>query len=198
MILSILIATTEDRHEMFMELMMEFQKQIRLLNATDKIEIIPFEDNKEISIGAKRQKLLEQATGDWIVFFDSDDKPYEWYCKRILDAIEGHPDIDCIGMSIFMTTDGKRPQNCCHSLMYPEWKEKVDNWDFVRNITHFNPVKRHLALQTGFKDLRFGEDKDYSDRLFPLLTKEHFIADPMFHYRYTTHMQHNKKYGIKN
>lgn len=198
MILSILIATTEERTEMFELLLSEFNKQIRLLDAKHKIEILSKKDNKEMTIGAKRQWLLENASGKWIVFFDDDDKPYDWYCKNILDAIHDNPHIDCIGMNIYMTTDGKRPQKCCHSLKYENWKENVDGWDYVRNITHFNPVLREKAIQIGFEDIRFGEDKIYSDRISKILKSEKYIIEPMFHYRYTTHTPHLKKYGFNS
>lgn len=198
MILSILIATTDERSEMFELLIQEFNKQIRLLDAADKIEIVSKKDNKEMTIGAKRQWLLENANGKFIVFFDDDDKPYDWYCKNILDAIENHPHIDCIGLNIYMTTDGKRPQKCCHSLKYNHWDENVDGWDYVRNITHFNPVLKSKALQVGFTDIRFGEDKLYSDQISSILKAEKYIAEPMFHYRYTTTIPHLQKYGFKN
>lgn len=197
MTLSILICTTVDRRPMFEQLKGYFEKQIADLSLEDQVELLYIEDNKEMSVGSKRQKLLEMATGDWIVFFDSDDMPSDKYVYLVYEAIRNNPDIDCIGINIRMTTNGNRPQKCCHRLLYPEWMNNFDGWDYVRNITHFNPVKRALALQTGFKDMRFGEDKDYSDRLLPLLKKEFYIREPLFHYRYSSSEPHKKKYGIK-
>lgn len=194
--LSILIATVNEREQMFAQLKQEFARQI-MFDYKDQVELISISDDKELSIGSKRQQLLEKATGDWIVFFDDDDWPYKYYVHEIMQAILTYKDIDCIGINVFMTTDGKRPQKCCHRLLYPVWQDNKDGWDYVRNITHFNPVRREFALTTGFKDMRFGEDKDYSDRLFPLLTKEHYIELPLFHYRYTTKIPHQQKYGFK-
>jgi len=96
-----------------------------------------------------------------------------------------------------MTTNGDRPQLCCHSLKYKEWANNVDGYHYVRNVTHFNPVRKELAIRVGFKDLRFGEDKEYSDRLTQLCKTEVFINRKLFHYRYTNKEPHNKKYGIK-
>lgn len=195
--LSILIATVKEREVLFNSLLTELNKQIRRENAKEEVEIVVISDNKEISIGLKRQKLLEMASGTWIVFFDDDDYPFEYYVRAILDAIDSPIQNDCIGINVFMTTDGARPQKCCHRLKYANWENDVDGWDYVRNITHFNPVLRTKALEVGFKDLRFGEDKDYSDRLFPLLTREIYIEAPLFYYRYSTAIKHNQKYGIK-
>ncbi len=194
--LSILIATTIDRRDMFNNLFIEFNTQIALLNLRNQVEVIYIEDNKQMSIGNKRNELLKLASGEWIVFFDSDDKPNKKYVELIYNAVINNEDIDCIGINVNMTTNGSNPQKCCHRFKYPEWKTNFDGWDYVRNITHFNPVKKDKALQTGFKDLRFGEDKDYSDRLYPLLTKEFYIEEPLFDYLYTNKQSHNQKYGI--
>lgn len=195
--LSILIATVYDRQEDFTQLTEKLTKEILKFELSNYVEVLYIQDNKELSVGAKRQKLLEKATKDYIVFFDDDDWPYDMYVKSVFDAINHISNPDCIGINVDMTTNGANPQTCCHSLQYPEWKDKIDGWDYVRNVTHFNPVRRGLALQAGFKDIRFGEDKDYADRLTPLCKSELFIVKPLFHYRYSNKIQHNIKYGIK-
>lgn len=191
MTLSILIATTIDRRSLFTRLYAEFIHQKK----NHPVEVLFEEDNKQLSIGAKRQKLLERATSDYIVFFDSDDFPMGDYIESILKALESEP--DCVGMLIKMTTNGLKEQVCCHSLRYKEWKERVDGYDYVRNVTHFNPVRRELALSVGFKNIRFGEDRIYSDAVTKLCKTEVFINRPLFHYRYSTSVPHKKKYGIR-
>lgn len=197
-VLSILIPTVIERNEDFIKLHAAMVALIRKQKLHHQIEIVYLQDNKEISIGAKRQKLLELAKGDWIVFFDDDDKLYKNYIADIYNAIINNPGIDCIGIVIDMLTNGANPQTCCHRLAYPEWKDNVDGYNYVRNITHRNPVKRQLAMQVGFEDLRFGEDKLYSDKITQLCTKEFFIEQPNFLYNYSTAQPHNQKYGITN
>lgn len=198
MVLSILIASTVDRREMTYILVQKIKHQIYSNFLFNVIEIIVEEDNKEMSIGAKRQLMIEKAKGKFVVHFDSDDMPTNDYVTKIYQAIIDNPDIDCIGINVSMTTNGKHPQKCCHSLKYPEWKTgPVDGWDYVRNITHFNPVLRELALKAGFKDIRYGEDIDYATRLYPMLKKEFYIDEPLFHYRYSSKEPHKQKYGIK-
>lgn len=194
-ILSILICTTLDRRELFKKLYYEFFVQTKDL----PVEVLFEEDNKEISVGAKRQKLLLRAKGTHIMYFDSDDWPMTYYVEEILKALEKNP--DCVGFLIAMTTNGQRPQVCCHSLRYKEWKgdgrTKIDGYDYVRNVTHFNCVRRELALQVGFNDLRFGEDRVYSDAVTKLCKTEVFINKKMFHYRYSNKIPHKLKYGLK-
>lgn len=190
-ILSILICTTIDRRELFKKLYYEFFVQTKGL----PVEVLFEEDNKELSVGAKRQKLLLRAQGKYIVFFDSDDWPQEFYVKEILKALEKEP--DCVGFLIHMTTNGVRPQVCCHSLRNKVCAENVNGYDYVRWVTHFNPVKREIALQVGFKDLRYAEDKPYWDGVTKLCKTEVFINKKMFHYRYSNKIPHKLKYGLK-
>lgn len=193
--LSILICTTIDRRPMFDVLHAEFFRQ----TAGKPVEVLYLEDNKEISVGKKRQNLLEMAKGEYIVYFDSDDFPSPTYVDDILLALSPgyrQPAPDCVGFMIHMTTNGTKPQTCCHSLKYKRWASNVDHFDYVRSVTHFNPVRRELALQVGFEDMRFGEDKVYSDKITPLCQTEAFIPKKLFHYRYTK-QDHNERYGIK-
>lgn len=148
-----------------------------------------------MSIGLKRQRLLDISRGSYIVYFDDDDFPMPHYIAEILTALQTKP--DCVGFEISMTTDGKNPKTCCHSLQFPEWKNNHAGYDYVRNVTHFNPVKSYIAKMVGFTDTRFGEDKEYADKITKLCRTETFIKKPMFNYRYSTKVPHNQKYGIK-
>ena len=207
MILSILICSIEERAEklsILKELLISQSMMLRENADCDlshrDVEILTEVDNKQISIGAKRQKLLEKAKGDWIVFFDDDDIPSYNYIKVILSAIKNNTTIDCIGIRGIMTTNGIHSKSWCHRLGYKIEGDghtpHASGYDYVRPIIHFNPVRRELALKAGFKDLRYGEDMDYAERLNPLLTKEYFIDEILFHYRYSTDQSHKKKYGI--
>jgi len=162
----------------------------------DEIEILFECDNKEISVGAKRQKLLERATGEYIVFIDDDDWVADFYVSEILKAIKYTP--DCIGFLIDCDIEGVK-SNAKASLRYKEWQENVDGFKYVRSIYHKTPVKREIALQVGFSDKRFGEDYEYSQRIMPLLKTEVFINKVMYYYIYRSKNQTaNERYGIKS
>jgi hypothetical protein len=195
--LSILIPTVIERADRFAELYPELSAQAHINNVynENKVEVLFIRDNKEISIGKKRQQLLEMAQGEYIVFFDDDDFPEAYYISEIIDALKQNP--DSVGFKIKMTTNGTHHKLCCHRFKYKNWAENIDGFDYVRGITHFNPVLRKYALQAGFKDMRFGEDKDYSDRLMQLVQNELYIDKVLFHYRYSNQTEHNKKYGIR-
>lgn len=192
--LSILIATVEGREHSFEKVRQAFDAQINEGGFFGDVEIVSKKDNKEMSIGNKRQWLLENCSGDYIVFFDDDDHPFPFYLDEVMKALDTNP--DCVGFLIHMTTNGNKPQTCCHSLRFKQWAYKRAGYDYVRNVTHFNPVRRKFALEAGFKDMRFGEDKDYADRVTPLCTDEAFIPKKLFHYQYK-YEHPSTKYGIE-
>jgi glycosyltransferase involved in cell wall biosynthesis len=200
MILSILICSIEERSEQFSRLLKELYSQVYKFN--NEVEILNCIDNKQMSVGRKRQILLEQAKGDWVVYFDDDDIPSKSYVSLILDAIKWNSDIDCIGINGIMTTNGENPKTWCHRLgllIRGNGLQKLESgYDYERPIIHFNPVKRAKALECGgFKDIRYGEDMDYAERLNKILTKEYFINQQLFHYNYSDLIPHAQKYGIR-
>jgi glycosyltransferase involved in cell wall biosynthesis len=157
----------------------------RLLNVldpqrTDEVEIIIESDDGQMAIGKKRNILLKKATGDYISFVDDDDLVTTHYVGKVLQAIETKP--DCVGLQGIITFQGKSPRIFIHSMKYDKWFE--ENNVYYRCPNHLNPVKRDIALQVMFPENNFGEDRDYSQRLFPLLKNEVHINDTIYHYLY--------------
>lgn len=173
--LSILICSLASRADKLQRLMNVLQPQIN-----EAVELLIKTDNGEIPIGKKRNLLLEEATGTYIAFVDDDDLVSEDYVKKILEAIESNP--DCCGIQGIITFQGQGARMFIHSLKYKEWFEQ--NNIYYRCPNHLNPVKREIALQVKFPETNFGEDKDYSTRLFPLLKEERFISGVVYHYLY--------------
>lgn len=186
--LSILIPTVYGREEKLKALMDILEPQV-----ADKreVQILTYKDNKTISIGKKRQELLEAAIGEYVVFIDDDDLVSEEYVNEILNNIGS----DAIGFLIQCTFDGRNKCIARASSKYKDWGEHKDGFRYVRSIYHKTPVRRELALKAGFKDMRFGEDYDYSMRLNPLIQTEAFINRIMYFYQYEEE-DFNSKYGI--
>lgn len=193
MILSILIATIVERKHSFDELIAEIDHQIFKYGFENDIEVCFISDNKELSIGEKRQMLLQMSKGEYIVYIDDDDMINDNYIIDIMQALEQKP--DCVGMKILYTYDGENPRTCIHSIKYTHWHD--DGVTYFRGCTHFNPVKKSLAIKVGFKPIRYAEDRPYSDALTLLCKNEIFIDKYLFQYRYSSKVPHNKKYGIQ-
>jgi hypothetical protein len=108
-------------------------------------------------------------------------------------------DVDCVSVKIQMTTNGVNPQLCIHRLRCPMAGGRLAqryHCDWIRPITHFNPVLRTLALKAGFGNERYGEDVLYWNRINRLVKKDYWIPDILFHYNYSDKTPHNEKYGI--
>lgn len=188
--LSILLATVLQRAALFAKLHAHLQAQAE----GRSVEILVACDNKEISIGKKRQNLLEQAAGDYVCFVDDDDWVADDYVDRILAALEPSP--DCVGFLITCTTNGKNPVKAITSMRYKEWGENRDGYAHVRTPYHKTPVKREIALAVGFPDLRYAEDKPFAKGITARIHTEVFIPHVMYFYRFNAE-PFNKKYGIK-
>ena len=186
---SILLATVENRAELFAKLHAELTRQA--LNKP--VELVIACDKKEISIGKKRQNLLESAVGDYVAFVDDDDFIAEDYVDSILAALETSP--DCVGFEIICTQNGRNPQRAIASIKYPDWCEGKDGYTYNRSIYHKTPVKRSIALKVGFKDMRYGEDRIYSRGVMQHVRTMKFIAKPMYFYRFRSE-NFASKYGI--
>lgn len=188
MILSILIPSTYDRQRMTEKLRSFIQRQ-----CPESVEILVEYDNRELSIGDKRQKMLEMAKGEWVVQIDSDDWVSPTYISQVLTALTQNP--DCVGHRISCSGTPGRTESA--SNKYPEWCENKYGFHYIRTPYPKTPIRRSICLEVGFKDLRYGEDHDFSIRLKEsgLIKTEVYIDSVLYFYRYK-HMDHNKKYGI--
>ena len=188
--LSILICSLYGRHESLDTLLHILDDQ-----KDNQIEILIEKDNGVMTIGAKRNILLERAQGEYMCFVDDDDVVSDNYISKILEAIETKP--DCCGIEglIFMRPrirnrdryspkrwlQGQRVQRkFIHSIRYKTWFE--EHHIYYRCPNHLNPVKRELALQVMFPSLNNEEDRDYSIRLLPLLKTEVYIKGIIYNY----------------
>lgn len=226
MTLSILVCTISSRTEKLEKLIdvlspEESRDMSILANDTDEgdryfiwkywhnnYEILVYSDNKEISVGLKRQRLLESATCNYIVFVDDDDTVKSDYIKKILQTIWKSPVdnhkynnlkiLDSIGFKIECDMEGKK-ELAIASNKYSDWCENKDGFRYCRTPYHKTPIKREIALQIGYKDMRFGEDYDYSKRLKEsgLIKNEVFIDEVMYYYNYK-YENPKTKYGIQD
>jgi hypothetical protein len=188
--LTICIPSVQERHHIFTELFNHISKQI--IDPLE-VEILCDIDNKEVSIGAKRQRMLQKALGKYITMVDDDDFVADDYVEKILKAIESNPDF--IGFEIECSGIAGKTESVSNS--WNDWGEKVGGFDYVRTPYHKSPIKTEIARQIGFKDMRYAEDYDFSKRLkqSSLIQNEVFIQKIMYFYRFKDE-PHNKKYGI--
>jgi glycosyltransferase involved in cell wall biosynthesis len=149
---------------------------------TPDIEVLVDTDNREVTTGEKRNRLLEAAKGEYVAFVDDDDTISDNYCSLILNAIESKPDV--VGMKGIYYVSGVYVGVFEHSIKYRSWQTLNGNI-FLRNPNHLSPIRREYSLMAKFPCITFAEDKEYSTRLLPLLKTEVMIETPIYNYMAT-------------
>lgn len=76
-----------------MNLSAEIARQIEEAGAGGSVEHLILCDNRQRTIGAKRQALVETARGDYIAFVDDDDLVAPDYVHALLEAMRQAPDV---------------------------------------------------------------------------------------------------------
>ena len=182
--LSILICTLYDRASDLNKLMNVLQPQV-----VKDVEILTELDGGELSTGAKRNKLLKRARGDYVAFIDDDDLVSTDYVSKLLKAIDTNPDCCSLQGQISMTErikgrsrrKRKRVNKIfIHSLRYDSWFEK--DRVYYRCPNHLNAIKRSIALQVMFVEVDRGEDRTFSEMIYPLLNTEEWVQGTIFFY----------------
>ena len=203
--LSILICSIPKRYVFLTNLISCFQKQLGEPVKTEYIKDMPCElhrlnygevelliaiDDEKLSIGNKRNLLLNNSFGEYIAFFDDDDEPTPIYISEVMNGI--NQGVDACSLHGELTTNGINPQIFLHSKEYKGWYEK--NKILYRFCNHLNCIKKQIALQVKFPEISHGEDKDYSTRLqlSGLVKTEYKVKDTIYLYKYISGKPHKK------
>lgn len=91
-LLSILTPAVWERYEQAEHLAAEISKQSRAFPKGTVEHLVLF-DNRTLTVGAKRQKLADSATGRHIAFVDDDDWIEPDYVADLLAAAAPNPDV---------------------------------------------------------------------------------------------------------
>ena len=187
MILSILIASMYKRAGMLASLLRGLENQIEENGAKDQVEILVNVDAGQKPTGKKRNELIEQAKGKYIIQVDDDDWVPEYYVQELLKAAES--DADCAAISGIITTDGTNEKRWYISkdLNYCSLIDTDGRECYHRYTNHITMCKREIAIQIKFPDETFGEDYEWATKLHKsgLLKTEYKIERfPMYIYRF--------------
>jgi hypothetical protein len=194
-LLSILIPTILSRKDCFDELVKEFKKQIKPYE--NQIEIISLCDNKEMTIGEKRNKLNAMANGKYVVQWDDDD----WICEDGIDLILGgiNKDVDCVTYNAPFNKKGLlegRTYN--YSIKYYDFYDK--NTDtFFYSPDQKCVIKKEIVDKVKFKEIRYKEDLEFLYDIHPYLNTEYRIEKNVYFNLNRSNdsvLDFNKRYGI--
>lgn len=179
--LSILIPTLESRKEQFKKISEELSKQIH--NKYDNEAIVIYHlDNKEKSVGQKRNELITKANSDYVVFVDDDDRITGDYVKSILDGIESKADVITFGVDV--SINGGKAKPCIYSKDFTEDKNLETHYERIPN--HIMCIKRDIAKVVKFPNISNGEGSAWAKKLHPLLETEYKIDKTLYYYDFNS------------
>ena len=188
---SVLICTIPKRAHMFVPLYR------RLIDLTSRVSIrveILYDDTLDITIGEKRNRLLDRASGTYCCFIDDDDDVSDVYFTTYETALKSGIDYDCVSLVGHYYLNGKFIKPFFHRLECNSWHE--DDEGYYRCPNHLNLIKTAICRQIGYAYLNSGEDKDFSERLWSsgLVRTEYVHTNLLYLYYYLlkTHYLHNK------
>lgn len=175
-VLSILMPTIPERAAMFSRLLSQVQNQIRSCNeyhsTLGNIEVL-VDDSKRfldggLSIGAKRQSLVERATGKYLCFLDDDENISPQYVETLVRLCYENKDV-CTFRNI-SKFDGYW---CVVDMSMRNRNEQSGSDDIVkRKPWHICPVRSEFAKQVRFPDINYGEDWEWFEKVLVLCRTE--------------------------
>jgi hypothetical protein len=187
--LSLLIPTIKSREVLRQRLLDVLYPQIN--DVHEYVELLIDEDDGEVSIGAKRNRLVSRARGQFVAFIDDDDLVDQNYVRRIALSLEYGADVDCVGFKMRRFSNGRDIGEGINSLAVGRYftdKHPADpnRTIYYRTPNHLNPVRREIAKRHPFPNQNFAEDSAYAAAILPELKRELFINEYLYFYYYRT------------
>ena len=180
--LSILIPTLIERDGQRERLLVSIREKLGRLAPTLRVEFCIDRDNRQTSIGLKRQRLKKGAKGKYLVFIDDDDDITDAYIEDVVATIHGNFHVmRLVGQMaehrFVHSTDFGLTTMMCSATNPPV---------FQRPPNHLNPMMTDLARFFSFQDATRGEDLDWTIRVCRSgLLRTQYVSDmSRVHYIY--------------
>jgi hypothetical protein len=176
---TVLIPTIPGREDSLQSLLKSIHEKVERFAPSLRMEIKVDYDNRETSIGNKRQRLLQSARGKYMSFVDDDDDITDAYIEDLWECIRG-------GHHVMRLRGNILPYTFTHSIEVKLSEPMARDNMFVRPPNHLNPMMTDVAKLIAFQDVVRGEDLDWALRLAKggFLTNEYRSDLSRIHYIY--------------
>jgi hypothetical protein len=136
-------------------------------------------DNREMSIGSKRQMMIQRSQAKYSAFVDDDDEITDAYIEDVREMIRG-------GYPVMRLRGTIHPYTFTHSLENSLTSPMARGDVFLRPPNHLNPMMTDVAKLIHYKDATRGEDLDWTIRMARngFLTREYTSDASRIHYIY--------------
>lgn len=182
-LLSILIPATPKRyHSHLWPLWQKLQAQVDALQQENAVELLVFLDNRQRTIGEKRDALVQMSRGRFVAFCDDDDDVSDDYVAALVDAIRSAPDeVSVVTFDQRVIVNGVEA-TCSFSLRHRN--EPFAQPHFRRNAWHVCAWRGDMARRVRFPANNYGEDWGWAKHLVIDATGETRIPRVLHTYRY--------------
>jgi glycosyltransferase involved in cell wall biosynthesis len=181
--LSILIPTLFSRVPHLTNLLEELNYQVQ----SKPVQVLWMGDNRSMTIGEKRNHLMDNAKGEWVCFVDDDDYILDGYIDTILDAIENNPDKTVICFHGTQTTDGNQDLPFRYNMNYGRnHKKMIDGKRWKVMLPDHLCVWRKDKIVTRFPNKSLGEDHEWARHQAMTYNEEDqvLLTETLYHYDY--------------
>ena len=176
---SILIPTLVERSDKLTQLLTSIHEKRQRICPTLKIEFCISCDNREKSVGLKREELLKGAKGKYMSFVDDDDDLTDEYFEDALACIQG-------GFHVCRLRGQMSQYTFTHSIENKLTDPMARDDVFLRPPNHLNVMLTGMGNLVSFKDATRGEDLDWAIRMAKSgFLRNEYQSDPSrIHYIY--------------
>lgn len=193
---SLLMATTPEREQMFGLLLNEVFKQVTYCKSIHptlgNVEIV-IDDSKRfldggLSIGFKRDALLRRAEGKYVCYLDSDEHISPDYVETLLRLSCEDKDV-CTFRSL-----AKLANNwALVDMSMKNENEQINPFGITRRKPwHVCPVRREFAQLYNFDDKSYGEDWDWFEQVLKHCETEAHVDKIIHGYNHGAHSEADK------
>lgn len=184
--LSILIPSVPERFEQMQRLFRKLESQI----AGRAAEILVAVDNRQRSIGLKRDMLVQGSRGRWVAFCDDDDDIANSYIDELFKAINSGQDPDVIVFDQYVKLNDEHPFLVHFGLEFEnEQAGMVDDTDMRRNINrkpfHVCAWRGSIARSERVPDESTEEDWLWAQKLCAKAKTQYRINRVLHYYRFS-------------
>lgn len=195
MSLSILIPTTVRRVGYFCPNLINYlYSQIVEEGAQNKVEILWLGDNYGMTVGEKRNRLLDMAHNKFLAFIDDDDSVSADYISSILKTIDRNPSADAIVFDCITRDNGKNATLSKYSKRFAY--KNTPNPDGIGKwfglVAHTMVWRSSLAKKFQFPDESWEEDMDWVKRANKEIHNEVRIDKVLYYYRFNSNVSETR------
>ena len=179
-ILSILIPTLPSRIEKYLSLVNKINHQITSNNLNEYVQVLSILDTKEMTVGEKRNNLVNLSCGKYVIFLDDDDNISDNYVLQIYNG--------CLSGADVVTFKGEYHENNSYHSDFIISNMVIRDYNqhglMYRKPNHICAVLRSISIQCPFPHINYEEDSKYSELINAHIKNECHINEKLYFYMF--------------